>query len=415
MPPTTTSIPIACVLVITLGTPFAAGQSSGSSQSEEADSISDALSKGRPSVNLRYRYELVDDEDFDKHAHASTLRTTLGYRTAPFKGFSLFLEAQNVTHVGKQRFNNRGADHLANDVLDRPVVADPSQTRMQQAYLRFDAFDTDFDLGRRQIAFGDHRFVGDIAWRQNFQTFDAIYFSNASIDRTTVSYAFADKVVRIFGDEKEMSSHLVNVLVGVNPNISVELFAYLLDYDAFGDRGLSSQSYGGKLSGSRPVDERLRVLYEAQYARQTDFGDNPNTRDATYLHLMGGLGIGDFVNVKAARELLSGSRADGAFQTPLATGHKFNGWADLFLVTPVEGLVDWYVSADGKIRSLSWSVVYHDFSADEGSRPYGSEIDAQMLHPTPWNMPFGVKVAFYREDGFARDVTKLWLWTQYSF
>jgi hypothetical protein len=415
MPSNAASIPIAFVFALTLGTPVAAGQGAGATQSEEVDSITDALSQGSASVNLRYRYEMVDDENFEKNAHASTLRTVLGYRTAPFKGFSLFLEAQNVTHVGKQRFNNRGAGDLANGVTDRPVVADPSQTRVQHAYLRYGALDTTFDLGRRQVVFGDHRFVGDVGWRQNVQTFDAIHLANASIDRTRISYAFAGKVVRIFGDEKDMSSHFVNALVSLNPNTSLELFAYLLDYDAVEDRGLSSQSYGGKLSGSRPVNEGLRVLYEAQYAKQTDFGDNPNTRNATYLHLMGGLGLSDLVNVRAARELLSGSRADGAFQTPLATGHKFNGWADLFLVTPTEGLVDWYVSADGKIDSLSWSVAYHDFSADEGGRTYGREFDAQVLHPTPWNMPFGAKVAFYREDGFARDVSKLWLWTQYSF
>jgi hypothetical protein len=33
------------------------------------------------------------------------------------------------------------------------------------------------------------------------------------------------------------------------------------------------------------------------------------------------------------------------FTTPLATLHKFQGWADKFLTTPVNGLADLYVNA----------------------------------------------------------------------
>jgi hypothetical protein len=46
---------------------------------------------------------------------------------------------------------------------------------MQQVYGRLDAFDTTFDVGRREIAYGDHRFIGAVNWRQNHQAFDAIH------------------------------------------------------------------------------------------------------------------------------------------------------------------------------------------------------------------------------------------------
>lgn len=249
----------------------------------------------------------------------------------------------------------------------------------------------------------------------NFRTFDAVHLENRTIAKTTLTYAFVDRVVRIFGDEKEMSSHFVNALVEASPNLVVELFAYLLDYHAVEDRRLSSQTYGGRLAGSQSLTDELRPFFEAQYAKQIDFGENPTVRDAHYLHLMGGMSVGSRLKVKAARELLSGSPDGGAFQTPLATGHKFNGWADLFLVTPHEGLVDSYLSADGKICSAYWTVVYHDFGADEGGRSYGTELDVQLLYPTSLKVTFRAKAAFYREDGFARDVSKLWLWTQYSF
>ena len=38
-------------------------------------------------------------------------------------------------------------------------------------------------------------------------------------------------------------------------------------------------------------------------------------------------------------------RPDGQLQTPLATLHAFNGWADMFLTTPANGLQDLYFRA----------------------------------------------------------------------
>lgn len=294
-------------------------------------------------------------------------------------------------------------------------MADPSQTRMQQVYLRLDALETAFDFGRREIIYGDHRFIGNVGWRQNHQTFDAVYLSSRVLDKTTLSYTFAGQVVQITGAEKEMSSHFINGLVKLDPDVSLELYAYLLDYDAPEDSGLSSQSYGGKISGTKPVTGAYRVLFEAQYARQSDFADNPAEVEADYLHLVGGVGLPGGVNVKVGRELLGGSPEKGAFQTPLATVHVFNGWADKFTTTPPDGLVDWYGSVDGRAGPVSWTVLYHDFRADTGGASYGSEWDAQAVYATSWKQTFGSKLALYRENGFAFDTSKIWFWTEYTF
>jgi hypothetical protein len=320
-----------------------------------------------------------------------------------------------VAAIGDDRFDNRGAGHLSNGVSDRPAVSDPSQTRMQQVYARLNAFDSTFDVGRREIAYGDHRFIGDVNWRQNRQAFDAIHLSNRSLSKTTLSYTFADEVIRIDGSSKDMSSHFLNALVALDPDLSLELFSYLLDYDEAGDAPLSSQSYGGKLAGTRPLFAKHRLLFEAQYAKQTDFGENPADGSADYLHLVGGVGLSGKLTLKLGRELLGGSPENGAFQTPLATLFKFNGWADKFLTTPPNGLVDWYVSGEGRIQSLAWAVAYHDFSADAGGGPYGSELDARAVFSTTWKQAFGVQMALYRADGFATDTSKLWLWTEFGF
>ena len=64
---------------------------------QQAETLKQALAQGEASIELRYRYEFVDDGAFDLNAHASTLRTAIGYRTLPFKGFSLFLSQLNMS------------------------------------------------------------------------------------------------------------------------------------------------------------------------------------------------------------------------------------------------------------------------------------------------------------------------------
>ena len=179
--------------------------------------------------------------------------------------------------------------------------------------------------------------------------------------------------------------------------------------------GSSSLNGGFRLLGSQRMSDDFRALFEVEYANDEDFQNNPNDFAVNYLELMGGVGFKTLVNVKVGRELLGSDGGEFAFQTPLATGHKFNGWADKFLVTPKDGLIDWYVSADGKVRTVSWLVIYHDFNAEFGGASYGSELDASVTYPTSWKQVFAAKFALYREDGFSTDTRKFWVWTQYSF
>jgi hypothetical protein len=366
---------------------------------EKRETLLGALTGGTPSLALRYRYEQVEDGSVNT-AQASTLRTALGYRTLPYHGVSFFVQAQNVAEIGTSY---------------SPAIVDPSGTRMQQVYGRIDALGSTLDFGRREIAYGDHRFVGDVGWRQNHQAFDALHLSNRSIPRTTLSYTFAGRVIRVDSGEKDMSSHFLNAGVKLRPDLSLEIFGYLLDYDDEKDAPLSSQSYGGKLSGSRAFAGKRRLLFEAQYAKQRDFAANPNRRAADYLHLFGGVGLSERLTVKVGRELLGGSPEKGAFQTPLATLFKFNGWADKFLVTPTGGLIDWYASSEGKLGSFGWAAAYHDFHSDAGSDRYGFELDARAVMTTRWKQSFGLSAAFYRTEGLASDTSKLWFWTEYGF
>jgi hypothetical protein len=381
---------------------------------EEPPSFKEALSGGDTAVNLRYRFEAVDQDDFEKDATASTLRTTLSYRTLAYRGFSLFLEAENVTDIGTDgKYNNKGAGSLGNGVTDRPVIADPEITEVNQSYLRWQGEDTRLDLGRQEINWGDQRFVGAVGWRQNHQSFDAVSLVNESLERTRFQYGFIHNTNRLFGDNKQMASHLLSATVKL-PLGGLNFYGLYLDYNDEADFGLSRATYGLEWAGSHELEGGAKLLWEAEYADQSDVADNPVDVSASYQFLMLGGVIGG-VTVKGAYEVQEGSDDRDRFLTPLATLHKFNGWADKFLTTPGDGLEDLYLSLSGHLGSVGWTLVGHDFSADNTGIDYGTEIDVQFSWKADWGQSFALKGAFYEADEHSVDTQKIWFISSYSF
>jgi hypothetical protein len=381
---------------------------------EGAESFGDALKGGKAGLSFRYRYETVSDDGVasGKDAQASTLRTALSYRTAAYKSWSFFLEAENVAAIGNDDYNNSGAGSLWNGVTDRPVVVDPAITELNQAYGRWDNGTTQVTIGRQEILLGDQRYVGAVGWRQNHQSFDAFNVASTVVENWMFDYSFVDRVNRIFGDHQEMAGHLANAKYAWDGIGALTLYGYVLDYDQA--LALSSSTFGVELAGGRALENGWKVLYEFEAAQQSDAGDNPNDVDAGYLHAA--LGAAGKVTFKVGLEVLDGSPEDGQFRTPLATLHKFNGWADKFLGTPTNGLEDLYMQLGGKTSSgLAWLLFYHDFSAATGGASYGSEIDLQLTYTTRKGIALGLKGALYDADAYSADTDKWMLWTAYGF
>lgn len=377
--------------------------------------FAESLKKGKAKVSLRYRFEAVSDDNppvSGRDAEASTLRTALRYSSLPYRGFSLFLEAENVSVVGDDRYNNRGGGSLANGVTDRPVVADPALTEINQAYLSFARGNTTLRAGRQEILIGNQRFVGNVGWRQNHQSFDSASLVNNSLDRLTVAYHYIANVNRIFGDNREMNSHLLHGEIEIDKNNKLSLYTYYLDFDS-PFAAASAATVGARIEGKRKR-QNTTFSYAAEFATQQDAADNPRRIDANYYLAELAVGWPAFT-VKVGYEVLEGESGQGAFATPLATLHKFNGWADRFLVTPQDGLEDVYLSLSGGAGRFKWAAIYHDFSANSGSASYGTELDLLATFKTHYNQTFGFKAAFYDADEFSFDTDKYMVWTAYSF
>lgn len=388
------------------------------------DAFMDALTEGKVSFSARARYESVDQDNALKDADAFTLRTTLGYKTGAFHGFSGFVEFEDVSDLGGGDYE----EYPQTAVKEYSVVADPDGTEVNQAYLAYNGFDTEFRFGRQEITYRGapfHRFVGNVLWRQNHQSFDAFSLTNTSLADTKISYAYINKVNTIFGDDLtagliddgviDMDSHLFNVQYSGLPIGNLEGYAYLLDYeDAPDDNKNSTATYGLRLSGAAPVSDDFKAVYTAEYAVQDDYADGEMDQQDYYLLELGGKYKGWLA--KLSYEVQEGDGVD-AFRTPLGTNHAYQGWADMFLNTPAQGLKDTYFTVVGNIMGAKLVAVYHDFETDEGSLDAGDELDLLLQKTFKEHYTLGVKYADYNADseyGLV-DTEKFWVYGQVKF
>ncbi|HSG05725.1 MAG TPA: alginate export family protein, partial [Nitrospiria bacterium] len=268
--------------------PVLAGKSYGA---ENKDPVWEALTGGKVSLNVRYRYEWVDMESLSKEAHASTVRTRLGYQTGEVSGFSGLVEFEDVTVVGSERYNN-----TKNGKTEYPVVADPEDTEVNQAYLAYRGLkDTVIKVGRQKIFLDNARFIGNVGWRQNEQTFDAVLVQNRSVPDLTGTYAYLSNVNRVFGGHHptranfRVGSHLVNVAyTGFKP-ASATVYGYFIDFDDVpSSSDPSTKTLGGQLKGSVALSEGFSLLYFAELADQTNHAGGLETNDARYMHFYAG-------------------------------------------------------------------------------------------------------------------------------
>jgi hypothetical protein len=364
-----------------------------------------AISGGKAKVDVRLRYESVDQEGKDEKAAAITNRTRIGYETAGFMGAKAYFEMENITAV-KDDYNDK-----VNPKTQFPVVADPEGSEVNQVFISYAPVKgSNVVAGRQRIILDGARFVGNVGWRQNEQTYDALKVHSKAITDTVIDYAYVTGVNGILGGEStEMDSHLLNVAYSGLPAGKLTAYTYMLDYDA----GTDTQTMGANFSGAMKVSDDVKALYKVEFASMGDYADNDSGNSADYSLIEVGAAVSG-VTAKLGMEALGGDGTT-SFQTPLATKHKFNGWADKFLGTPASGLVDTYVSAGTKVKGVKLLGVYHTYSSDKGGDDLGSEIN--LLAATKFSKIFngGVKYAAYSAGDTGSDISKVWAWVGAKF
>ena len=368
---------------------------------------------GTAKVDLRLRYEAVDQDNALQDADALTLRTRLNYTTKSFSGFSAVVEFEDSrTVLGINDYNDTNGNNTGYS-----VIADPETTELDQAFLQYKQDGFTAKVGRQVIALDGHRFVGHVGFRQDRQTFDAVTLAYQFNKDMKAQYSYINKRNRIFADEKDIDAkdHLLNVSYATDIG-KVTAYGYLLEVD--NDSNNSIDTWGISLTGKTDLSG-TKVLYAAEIATQSAEAGMSDF-DALYSKLEVGA-VMSGITAKVGYESLGSDDGAYGFATPLATLHKFNGWSDQFLGTPSVGLDDVYVSLAGKAMGGKWLLAYHDFSADDASASVddlGTELNVSYSRKFQKHYNAGIKYAAYSagdSDAGKVDTDKVWLWVGASF
>ena len=382
-------------------------------QNASATPIIDAIKNGKPIIDVRYRFEHKDQDGFAQNAYANTLRTRFGYETGEFFNFKVLVEFENVLSIGDDHFNS-----TTNGRTQFPVIADPDATEINRAQVTFTGIEkTPITIGRQRFNLNNHRFVGAVDFRQNQQTFDAVRLSSKIIDNLTVDYLYISRVHRIFGDDNpagefDSDSHVISAAYNAGALGTIKGYGILLDLEEA--PGLSSATWGVRYENSFALDEDagIKLGIVGEYASQNDYAANPVDYSEDYIHGEATLSVAPF-SAKFGYERLGGDGTIG-FSTPLATLHKFQGFADVFLATPAAGIEDIYgtVVYNWKNPPYADSVrlfaTYHDFESDFGNTDFGHEFDAGLVvkFRKHWSAEF--KGALYEGEGAFADRNIIW-------
>jgi len=392
-----------------------------------ADGIN-ILNNMKFSGEIRPRYEYADKKGGADAANAFTARTRLAVATdslAEVSGLSAKVGITTVNNFGSTGYN----DGLGQGTAYEKII-DPQQAMLSEAYLAYTAADTTLLAGRSHVNLDDQRFIGTVGWRQMERAYDTVTVINKSVEGLTLlgSYVYGFAGVNSV-QTNDTASVLVNVNYKASDALVVSGFGYLI--------ANTHDTYGLRVSGKAPVADGIKLNYAASYAKQADnslqygSGDITKKIDASYYDLVLGANISGFIiggEYEVLGKAANATDADG-FSTPLATLHKFQGFADEFLGQTkgaggnINGLVDMSLKAGYKAKGFGKALVwFHKFDAETGTNSdLGSEVDALYANAIPGmkNLKGLLKAAYFMGGDTAGthgvDNAKVWAQLDYKF
>jgi len=416
----------------------------GLSVSASADGIN-ILDNMKLKGEIRPRYENVDDGVAGhSNANAYTARTKLAV-TADLlgvDGLSATVGIISVNNFGSHTYNAKDGHDYRDGSKPYAVVVDPQKAMMSNAEINYTFDKTTLHAGRGQVNLDNQRFIGTVGWRQLERSYDSVFVANNSVENLSILAAWVYGFEGVgAADTTDANTVLLHAAYTVMPELKITVYDYMIAASGknFGvtNGGIGFDTYGLALTGKANVSG-VKLNYRAEYAKQSDATMKTQETtaavaagnfkaDAYYYNLDLGVNVNGIL-AGVNYEFLSGENTSGsetAFATPLATGHKFNGWADVFLTTPDGGLKDFNVrlgyTAKGFGKLLA---VYHDFTADTttglGTDDLGSEFDAVYTNKIPGvnNLTGLLKYADYSKGtatGYTNDVQKIWVGLDYKF
>lgn len=352
-----------------------------------------------PTLNIRSRYEFGEVDGLDA-SHAFTFRERLGMKTSAWNGFSAVVEGE-FTQAVIDDYHGGAVGVNPNDPSNT-AIADPETEELNQLFLQYAGFETITKIGRQRLIYDNAAFIGNVGWRQNEQTFDAISFANKSITDLTFNYAYLSQINRIFGSDADgalpnvqdvdASVHLLNASYTGIQGITLGTYAYIMNFEQFG--GWDNNTFGVSAKG-----KALGLDLYGELAMQDKAGA-AGTDEAYYTHLTATKALG-------TQSLTLGfEHLDAGLKTPLSTVHAFNGYADAFIAGRLggthRGLSNLYVAHTLPIFwGMKWTNSLHAMGDNEISTGYGWEFDSVLAKKFNDQFSAIAKFAHFESEGDA--------------
>lgn len=375
-----------------------------------AEPILDAFKNGKMNLDMRARAEYGDVGALDE-SYALTLRSILGFTTAKYEGISAKLEFTDTHAADESGYNGV----VSGDTTNRTVIADPVTTELNQLSLSYENGPVKAVVGRQRYILDNSRFIGNIGWRQNEQTFDMALLRIVPLENFTLEYAYLDHINRIFADDRDWDSqsHLIHATYSGLENFTFTAYDYYLDMEGVGAPALNN-TFGGSISAKIPLSSNWSFLGYGEAAYQSLNSNSALFDDfqTNYIHLTAAAQYQTW-KLTFGYEHLGSDGGNAVFQTPLSTAHAFNGFADSYLNNGGNtGLHDYYASISKKVGKFSGSLFYHHFTSHEemvAGDGSANELDFLGTYTYSKNLQFLVKLAFYNSEdaGAPPDTTRL--------
>ena len=291
-------------------------------------SLLDAIKNGKPMTSFRLRYD-YKDEDAKLSTHAFTLRSLIGWQTAPFHDFSVGAQIIGVSDFNND-FNAKQWGVNTPGKSGNALIQDPNYYNINQLYVDWTGIpSTKVRLGQQSLKLDNVRFIGNVEFRQVMQVFNGVTLENSSIKDLDLMGGYYTRL-RKATTSQELSEDTGILHANYHLSPTENLIGYAYWYDTNGDKfavstgasltgtamDLSNRTLGLRLDGAHPVNQEWKVLYTAEYAKQDHISNGNSNIDAHYYKLgLGGSWNGWFARVD--QELLSSNNGNYAFYTHL--------------------------------------------------------------------------------------------------
>jgi len=346
---------------------------------------------GKFNLDARLRHESFD-VDGARERDGASIRVRYGYTTPNFSGFTAMVEGETL----ESAFNNGDDIHPLDELGDG--------TDLNQLWIQYanDAFGN-VKVGRQLYTLDDHRFIGHVGWRQNIQTFDAVTAGVTAIENVDLKGFYIGAQNAVTDTYSEHDSYGLNGAFSFAEWLKLTGFAYFIegDEDNGSNAAISNDTLGLRVTGGAKTGT-VGLKYALSYANQEENSGSPAgvNFDADYY-------AGDLSASMSGATLGGGFEIlEPEFRTPLATLHKFHGYADVYL--PItgfqQGLEDYYVYGSYKLpvgNGLTLKAVYHWFDAEEDAAGFdgGEELDLVAAYKVNKYMTLLGKYGNYDSDG----------------